>query len=60
MFNNIDLGTTLVILVALYFVIKIAVKNGINQSMLFSDEEKRKKLNQDLKETEEKKKIEKK
>lgn len=53
MLNNIDYGTILVVLVALYFVIKYAVKNGINQSMLFSDEERRKKLNQDLKKIEE-------
>lgn len=45
---GINLGTMLLFLIALYFVIKWAVKNGINQSMLFSDEERMKKYEEEM------------
>jgi Family of unknown function (DUF6019) len=46
-------GGIFLFLIALYFVIKWAVKNGINQSMLFSDEEREKKYEEDMKQIEE-------
>lgn len=42
-----------VFLIAMYFVIKWAVKNGINQSMLFSDDDRRIKYEEDMKQFEE-------
>lgn len=42
-----------VFLSALYFVVKWAVKNGINQSMLFTDDDRRKKYEDDMKKVEE-------
>lgn len=46
---NISFGKVLIILIALYFIIKWGVKNGINQSMLFSDEDRRKKCEYEMK-----------
>ncbi|WP_180953727.1 DUF6019 family protein [Bacillus sp. T33-2] len=46
---GLSFGTAIILLIVLYYVIKWAVKNGINQSMLFSNEDRRKKYEEDMK-----------
>jgi hypothetical protein len=46
---GLSVGGIILFLITLYFVIKWAVKNGINQSMLFSDDDRKKKYEEDMK-----------
>jgi len=46
---GISIGTVLLLFIAFYFVVKWAVKNGINESMLFTDEDRKRKYEEDLK-----------
>lgn len=50
---GLSIGGIILFLIALYFVIKWGVKNGINQSMLFTDAERQKKFEEEMKQIEE-------